>query len=167
VNDQEIRRLWASQLQPVRAENLPDGEISATTRRFLTDVGLPGEAPLEVTFHQDDLLVPLDVDGVTYLKVGDDYGTQLGIEAGTERVWAVDLEGSLPRRFVNSSLADFVAALGIYAQSQPELRTASDEQAAGVVDRLRNDLSKLDAPALRDPESWWSVILEQTADGLL
>jgi hypothetical protein len=166
MNDEDIRQLWGSRLRPITAKSLPDGRVSAETRRFLTEVGLPDEAPLLVSFAPD-LLAPLEVDGIEYLTVGDDYGTQLGIEANAESVWSVDPEGSLPKRLVNSSLRAFIASLGTYVQWQPDLRDASDDEAAGIVDQLRHRILEIDALAFNDPENWWSVILEQTADGLL
>jgi hypothetical protein len=94
-------------------------------------------------------------DGKTYLVVADG------------QVWSVDPAQVLPRRLVNGSVNQFADSLARFREAwavRPDLDdAASDRQVA----RLREGLRNIDPDAIEDPESWWSVILQQMAHELL
>lgn len=98
-------------------------------------------------------------------SIGHDGKTHLVIAAG--EVWSLDPAGVLPRRLVNRSVEQFVDSLTGFREAwavRADLdEVASDRQIAQLRERLRD----IDADAIDDPASWWSVILEQMADGLL
>jgi hypothetical protein len=97
--------------------------------------------------------------------VGHDGATHLVIAAG--EVLSLDPAGVLPRRLVNRSVNQFVDSLaGLRATWA--MRADLDEAASHrQVVHLRETLRNIDPEAIDDPESWWSVILEQMAHGLL
>lgn len=164
--DEEIRQLWSGQLVPVSSESLP-AWLSPETRAFLTGIGLPRDAPLNVTLDLGRQPASFTVAGTEYLAIGDDYGTQLGIEVGTDEVWSIGPDGALPKRFVNSTVGALVAFLGLYIKYQPALQGASDEEAEEIVAQLRDEFAAVDEAAVDGVENWWSVVLEQTALGLM
>ena len=82
-------------------------------------------------------------------------------------VWSFDPAGVLPRRLVNRSVNQLVDSLAafreVWALQADLVEAAADRQVAHLRERLR----RIDTDAIEDPESWWSVILQQMAPGLL
>lgn len=118
--------------------------------------------PLLLTFHRAPLKV---VHGV--VVIGTDEGTEFQVDLSDGRVSSVDPAGDLPSRFVSSSVSQLADAIAVYREYAAGVQGARDEEARRLVEELRRRLSEVDAAATRDPEAWWSVILEQTEDGLL
>ncbi len=166
--DSEIKGFWNDKLSRVSSVTISERELSADLRAFLSNVGLPKECPLLVNFYTGvGLLDQLNYESEIFYVVGDDYGTKICIRAKTEDVWAIDPNGEIPRRFISTSVRLFLVLLQIYLSRQDELRDASDEDAVILVQQMRGQFNRVDAHALEDPENWWSVILEQTEQGLL
>ncbi|MGN9761986.1 SUKH-4 family immunity protein [Streptomyces sp. SD31] len=169
IRHEQIRQLWADGLaQTSLAGTSPQALVPEPTRRLLTDIGLPAECPLEVTLYRDErLLLPVSSGaGTSFLMAGDDFGTTLGLTPGSGELWSFQTDDDSPPRFVNSSLDAFVLFLGLY-DSTGDLAPLSDRKRAAAVAELGRELTSYDAAALKDTESWWSVILEQRAQGLL
>ncbi|MER7372569.1 SUKH-4 family immunity protein [Streptomyces lanatus] len=169
IRHEEIRRLWADGLaRTALAGKSPQAPVPESTWRLLTDIGLPAECPLDVTLYRDErLLLPVSSGaGASYLTVGDDFGTTLGLTPGSGELWSFQTDDDSPPRFVNASLDAFVLFLGLY-ESTGNLAALSDRKRAAAVAELGRELATYDAAALDDTESWWSVILEQRAQGLL
>jgi hypothetical protein len=163
---QEARRLWGDNIAPISsdaiAENISDG-----TRWFLTNVGLPTDSPFAVNFYHDEqLLEPVSVGQTEFLALGEDHGTVLGVRAGTDELWTVHPAGIIPQRFVNSRLSAFILFLGLYVSRRRDLEEASDDETlVALVQEIREQFTSRDAPALADPENWWSLVLEQASEG--
>lgn len=102
-----------------------------------------------------------------FLIISDDYGTKLGMKENTGEILSIDPDGKLPTRFVNSSILTLLAFLEQYSKERPKLAQASDEEASEIVASMKDKLRALDARSLDDPENWWSLILEQTEQGLM
>jgi hypothetical protein len=97
--------------------------------------------------------------------VGHDRATHLVIAAG--EVWSVDYAGVLPRRLVNRSVNQFVDSLAGFRAAWATRADLDEAALDRQVVHLREILRNIDPEAIGDPESWWSVILEQMAHGLL
>jgi hypothetical protein len=116
--------------------------------------------PLQLTFT-----AKVSSEGDDHVVIGDDYGTELRVLLRSGAVYSVDPERGLPVRFVNSSvdrLGQFIRIYQSYAG-----RAKDDRAVANVAGKLKEELASLDPPAFADPENWWALVLEQTADGLL
>lgn len=165
---QESAEFWNGRLARVHSSAIPAGILPDTTS-YLTEVGLPTERRLEVTFYTDDrLLRPTVVDGTTYFAVSDDLGIVLGVLADTEELWCVDSSGAIPRRFVNSHIAAFTAFLGIVdLRYRTQIGELSAKRWNLSVRKLRRWMRDRDPLALDHDENWWAVILEQMEHGLL
>ncbi|WP_042428619.1 SUKH-4 family immunity protein [Streptacidiphilus anmyonensis] len=130
---------------------------------------LPGE--LVTTKPLDVSEATLQDAGMTW--IGDDSGTNLCISSQDGHLHAVPVGSSerIPNRFVSRSLDAFVATLGAYGSCLAEFSEAAaecdEDQATQTLDDLQRRISMIDPLALADAENWWSVILEQMADGLL
>jgi len=160
-----VLQIWGTRLKRVDPQLLPAVPALPRTRALLTNVGVPVDAPLDVTFYSGPtLLQELAANGTRYWQIGDDYGTKLVLDE-REQVWSLG-DGELPLRFVGSSLAAVVLFLGLYASQMPALKKASDEVASGLIDELRKEFRAADSAALANAENWWSVVLEQVALGL-
>jgi hypothetical protein len=100
--------------------------------------------------------------------IGSDERTDLRVELDTGRVWSIDPRNELPVRFVNSSVDGLAASIGAYTAYASEVTEAEDERAARrLVGELRGRIGSIDAAAIADADTWWSLILEQAEEGLL
>ena len=160
MTNDKLRQTWgAGALSPKVPGTLADLAMSNDTRALLLEVGTPTECPLFVSFSRT--LDRRSLDGLTYIILGDDGGTQLCIIEGKDEVWSVDPSKRLPSRFINSSLRCFLTCLALYRDDERSLESATDEEAATLVSEFRLQISAIDSAALSHPENWWSVILEQ------
>lgn len=163
----EVRRLWVGRLQPIQPRLLRK-ELPEPTRTFLAEVGLPTQAPFVAFYHDERLGDPVSTPDGTFYAVAAESLVVLALRAGTSELWAVQPEGLVPQRFVNSDLASFLVFLGYLDARLAALRDAEDEQAARVmVDELRHEFLACDQQALVEPESWWNLVLAQAVDGYL
>jgi hypothetical protein len=159
-----------SSLIPVATASLDQCALPEETQTFLQAHGLPLglENGLFVHFYADAQVLEVYEDGQKqFLLIGNDSGTELGIKEHTGEILSIDLDETLPTRFVNSSILTLLAFLETYSKEQPRLIQASDKKIAEIVARIKDEWQTLDPKSLADPENWWSVILEQTEQGLL
>lgn len=161
----DSRQWWGDRLVPVSAAVVRERAITTATSAFLTDVGLPVECPLGVTFYRDSrLLAAMRFRDADYLVIGDDYGTSLALEPSRDAVWSID-KGI--HRFVNSNVAHFVGFLGMYRFLADRCEDLSGKQESGVVDAFHAWMLRQDDAAFADEDHWWSLIIEQMENGLL
>ena len=123
---------------------------------FLSDLNISFYNEFERISNKDE----------NYVVIGDDYGTKLCISEKTNAVVSIDVE-SISIRFINSNIKSFLNFLQIYFTRRLELSNADDEEAIEIVKSIRDNFNMLDSSALNDEDNWWSVILEQTEQGLL
>ncbi|MEQ4204969.1 SUKH-4 family immunity protein [Actinopolymorpha sp. B9G3] len=164
----EVRRLWGDRLALVPTEHLRDN-MPEDVRLFLAQVGLPVRSPTLVTFRDNDRLGELISAGeAEFSALADEAEATLGIKSGTHQIWAVHPEGLLPQRFVNSDLPRFLLFLAHFDDHLPDLRDADNQQEArALTGQLRRLFTVTDPIALTDPESWWSLVLEQADEGFM
>jgi len=100
--------------------------------------------------------------------IGSDDGAELRVDLETGHVSSVDPDGELPTRLMNSSVGQLARTIAAYVEYSKLARAVSDEAAARRrVQDLRRQIETIDTAAAADSEAWWSVVLEQTEDGLL
>ena len=162
-----VKQWWGDRLVPVPESALVGRRLSMRTHSFLTKVGVPRDAPGQVTFYTgDEPLRPLAVAGETYWVVGDDYGTEITLSIRGD-VWSIDPEGQLPRRFINASIAHFVLFLGLYEAEYEGVGDTDNREPVAIEGELRTQFDEYDLFALANAENWWSLVLEQIGQGLL
>ncbi|MDT0310292.1 SUKH-4 family immunity protein, partial [Streptomyces sp. DSM 44917] len=105
-------------------------------------------------------------DAGSYLVIGTDFGRQLCVQYGTAAVVAVPLESGQPQ-FVNASLPQFVRSMAVLGRMWRLRLGLNSEQAGRWTTDFQAQLASVDPSAVTDPESWWSVLIEQMWDGLL
>ncbi|MED5371886.1 MAG: SUKH-4 family immunity protein [Myxococcota bacterium] len=147
------RTLWSLDTQALEY-------LSASDVRFLTTVGLPSS-------EEGYLAIPptteaLDRCPPDHLALAEDGPTVLC--AGPMGVIAIEPDGS---RFVNGSVEQLSKMLELYSQYRESVRTLSDEEAEALVSQVALRMTLCDPLALEDPDSYWSVILEQMEHGHL
>ncbi|MDT0346963.1 SUKH-4 family immunity protein [Streptomyces litchfieldiae] len=111
-------------------------------------------------------------DAGSYLVVGTDIGRQLCVQYGSAAIVAVPLEAGpggqpVPPQFVNASLPQFARCMALLGRMWRLRLGLNSEQAGRWTTDFQAQLASLDPMAVADPESWWSVLLEQMWDGLL
>ena len=150
-------------LPPAGAEY---AELPAEACRVLAQVGLPEE--VECFFAQTSPEWVPGAGGVRkYLKIGTDFGTDIGIVADSGEVLSLSSSGHYPSRFINSSLEYFVEFLCRVVAARRRFRGLGFEEARPLVASLEAELRARDPRAFSDREHWWSVIFEQMKVGLL
>ncbi|SOD63459.1 Xanthomonas XOO_2897-like deaminase [Streptomyces zhaozhouensis] len=186
VIGQELAEAFGPQLvfryEPHFASRQGVPEIVANT---LTWSGLPVELPpffwaraqpgapiptlAEVAMERGVQPAP---DAGSYLVVGSDFGKQLCVQYGTAHIVAVPLEAGpggqpVPPQFVNASLPQFARSMALLGRMWRLRYGLTSEQAGRWTKDFQAQLASLDPMTVADPESWWSVLLEQMWDGLL
>jgi hypothetical protein len=111
-------------------------------------------------------------DAGSYLAIGNDFGRQLCVQYGTAYIVAVPLEAGpggqvVPPQFVNASLPQFARCMALLGRMWRLRAGLNPEQAGRWTGDFQTQLASLDGQAVADPESWWSVLIEQMWDGLL
>ncbi|MGW4804600.1 SUKH-4 family immunity protein [Kitasatospora sp. NPDC004272] len=98
--------------------------------------------------------------------IGTDGWALITVDTAQGRVRAVDPD-TCEARYCNADLTAFTRSLALLAERRPALLDLPPEQAGPAVAELQWALAGLDRTALRDPENWWAVIVEQLWDGML
>lgn len=163
---QDVRELWGDALEPV-SPALLGPNVSATTRAFLTAVGLPTAHPLDFTFfHDERLSVPVVRGSRSYFAFGVAAGSSpFAIADGEDAVVSLHPDG--PFMFLNSTIADFVYSYGVFTQRVDRILHLPVEDRKPLVDEIRGLIDARDPEAL-DPDgllSGWEDVLEPYEEG--
>jgi hypothetical protein len=174
----------------VAATPLPEATKSALTR-----AGLPADLPLFFTADRPDAppvgglftdaatnlrerrspadegkitalahLVRIGFDGVAVVAVQCLTGTTEPDGLGT--VWAVH-PVTADARYINASAAAFARCLALLSTTRQHMRGLDPAAAGTAVAALQERLVAVDPSSLGDPDTWWSLIVEQMWHGLL
>ncbi len=109
--------------------------------------------PLLLTFYNEPRR-----DG-TWLVIGDDYGTELRVDAAGN-LYSIDPAGRHITRFVNSSVDKLALFLEAHREFVSMSFTEESSQLAAI-NSFREQLATVDPLAFSDRESWWAVVIEQ------
>ncbi|MCZ4604589.1 SUKH-4 family immunity protein [Streptomyces sp. Lzd4kr] len=176
------------------AEEMVDSELPESTRSTLTLGGVPVGLPLFFTADRADAppagglftdvatnlrrrrspaddekigvlahLARIGFDGVAVIAVQCRPGA--GQPDGFGALWAVDpVEAT--SRYVNFSVAAFARSLALLATVRERMQGLDPIAAGAEVAALQEQLAAIDASALANDETWWSLIVEQMWHGL-
>jgi hypothetical protein len=176
------------------AEAVAGSPLPETTAATLAGAGLPAELPLFFTADRPDAppagglftdvatnlrerrspageekiavlahLARIGFDGVAVIAVQCRPGA--GQPDGLGALWAVD-PVTAASRYVNVSAAAFARSLALLADARQRMRGLDPVAAGGEVAALQEQLMAVDASALANAETWWSLIVEQMWHGL-
>ncbi|EXG80491.1 SUKH-4 family immunity protein [Cryptosporangium arvum] len=150
-----VRRFWDGRLRAIDPARIhPD--LSAVTRRYLSDVGLPDFAPrwgFECIADRTDQI--LTRDGRDYVVVGGIRGTSLlyGIDVRTDQVFCVNSQDPMDEpELMNTTVALWVLSAGAVDReiiSQIGVVEPDSAEAGAVVERVRQFLTAMDPVAMR------------------
>ncbi|KUN90593.1 SUKH-4 family immunity protein [Streptomyces caeruleatus] len=108
-------------------------------------------------------LVRIGFDGVAVIAVQCQPGS--GQPDGLGALWAVDpVTASV--RYVNASVAAFARSLALLAGARQRIQGLDPVAAGAEVAALQEQLAAVDASALGNAETWWSLVVEQMWHGL-
>ncbi|MFD1047754.1 SUKH-4 family immunity protein, partial [Kibdelosporangium lantanae] len=142
--------------------DLVSSRLSASSREFLTSVGLPTITVQEIEpIAHERLAESTFLHGREYVVVAESYDrtTRYGIDVRSDEVWYLDTDPSNTCLF-NSSIALFVLFLGIYQRSVLELEVTDQDTLENAVAGVWSQLEARD-PAATDPGNYWEPILDQ------
>ncbi|MFD5428731.1 SUKH-4 family immunity protein [Streptomyces sp. NPDC127084] len=108
-------------------------------------------------------LVRIGFDGVAVIAVQCRPGA--GQPDGLGAIWAVD-PVTASARYVNVSAAAFARCLAVLATARQGMQGLDPVAAGGQVAALQEQLAAIDASALGNDDTWWSLIVEQMWHGL-
>ncbi|MFJ8633101.1 SUKH-4 family immunity protein [Streptomyces sp. NPDC093568] len=176
------------------ADDIAGSRLPEAAAATLTWAGLPADLPLFFTADRPDAppagglftdvatnlrerrspageekigalahLVRIGFDGVAVIAV--QYLPGAGQPDGLGAVWAVD-PVTAAARYVNVSAAAFARSLSLVADARQRMRGLDPVAAGAEVAALQEQLVAVDASALGNAETWWSLIVEQMWHGL-
>ena len=148
--------------------SLRDLAIPEAAKAWLTHVGLPMKA--ECAFRFADATSPLPLDRVrpSLKRIGFDGPVSICIDEEHEGHIVAD-ESAIggQTRFMNASIQRFAAFLTLYEMYRRASRGVSESKAIEIVENVEKLMREIDPDALSDPNSYWSLILEQMRNALL
>ncbi|MEV0094344.1 SUKH-4 family immunity protein [Streptomyces sp. NPDC050738] len=176
------------------ADDIAASRLPEDAKKTLTWAGLPADLPFFFTADRDDAPPAggLFADGAAaalaagtqadesdvrklahFVRIGTDglYTVMVQVDPsrrtpdGVGSVWAIDL-ATVRTRWINSSVAAFDRSLALLASTRARMQGLDPVTAGAAVAAFQEQLAAIDAPALGDPETWWSVVVEQMWHGL-
>ena len=128
--------------------------------RIAVETRLPANyEPLTVSFYGSNAMVKAD-----FVIIGDDSAIDLCVDMRDNCLYAVDPEGKLPGRFVNSGLEQFIGFFNAWKEFSEKLESARDLDAVSyrkLKMTLRPRLTAIDEPALGSIKKWWEPAVQQ------
>lgn len=163
---------------------LARAELPKETRRLLLELGVPREVRLEgwtrPTVFTSELgggefpdprhyfrrgPAPADVYLIGAERETEGYPharAAFGLQKGTGAVLRLDAVDPAGDRFVNGSLAAFLASLALLVEAWDELRALPERAPVRpAVEGLAEELSALDPRALEGPDRYWADWLDE------
>ena len=179
--------------------------LSPTLADLLVKQGVPlfskDNAVLGVVFQVSDVARVIELGKRRFLDIGcqawDPAVLRIGLELGSEAVFAVSVDAKAEASFINTNLPSFLSFLAgfqgfldrarqpdvasIMTQEQarerlaalrrgevrPAAAQATQFDRAAELSKIKLEFKREDPAAFSDKESWWSRILEQAEDGLI
>lgn len=175
--------------EAVAASRLPDPAKSA-----LAQAGLPADLPLFFTADRPDAPSAggLFTDVPTNLRerrspAGEEklaplaHLTRIGFDGvaviavqclpgstepnGLGAIWAID-PVTADARYVNISVTAYTRSLALLAETRQRMHGTGPHEAGTAVAELQERLAAIDATAQANPDTWWSLVVEQMWHGL-
>ncbi|MFJ7903845.1 SUKH-4 family immunity protein [Streptomyces sp. NPDC096198] len=176
------------------ADDVAQGPLPETAQSTLTWAGLPADVPLFFTADRPDAPPAggLFTDAATNLRerrspageerigalahlvrIGFDGVAVVAVQClpgstepdGLGAVWAVD-PVTADARYINISLAAFARALALLFTARQRMQGLDPVGAGAAVASLQEQLAAVDPSSLGNPDTWWSLIVEQMWHGL-
>jgi hypothetical protein len=168
MRETDIRRFLGNSFVRIPAALVGGLPLPEESKAFLSRVGLPTRDGQLFPFFQDeyDFATWRHADH-DYLVLADQRGQKLALQLPSGEIYIIDSRNELPTRFVNSNVAALVCCLALYAEAQASFLASQTADTGQIASQLRRRISEEDARALDNEEHWWSVILDETEQGLI
>lgn len=163
--------------EPTALENV---DIPNASKQFLIEAGLPRHAGLELEFDLSASELPtlpqaleeenLPASFNRYRPIGVETATTICLdEQDNGCIYAVDIDGTLPTRFMNSSVPQLAEFLLVFRSGAgialPKLASERDLQTSA--NALEEQFRRIDPAVFSDEDNWWPLIVMQRRDGML
>jgi len=166
--NQTVKQFLGNEVVKVPLTLISQSSISESAKDFLASVGLPTrDGLLFHFFKRSDAFSIWNYEGHRYLALAEERGQKLCLDLDTGNIFVVDSRNELPTRFVNSDIESLVEFIQAYSQAKDLFLKGPEERVAKILSELRMRFSDKDRKALEGDENWWSIILEQTEQGLM
>jgi len=128
--------------------------------RTTVETRLPANyEPLLLSFYGSNAMVKDH-----FVIIGDDSAIDISVDTRDYCLYAVDPEGKLPVRFVNSGLEQFIRFFNAWKEFSDKLDRARDADAVSYRElkmTLRHRLTAIDERALGGADKWWEATVQQ------
>lgn len=163
-----IKQFLGNDVVKVPLTMMKNSTLSHSDRDFLVEVGLPTrDGLLFPFFKRADQFSVWDNEGQRYLVLAEEREQKLCLDMDSGEIFLIDARNELPTRFVNSNIESLLEFIKDYEEAKAEALDATEETLNNSLTALRQRFTNKDPQALEDEESWWSVVLEQTEQGLM
>jgi len=175
ITPADFRARWGGGLMPYAPSAFDDVALPLVSKRFLIEAGLPQQAGLGLEFDlPPDKLPALSEAFEEDLPAGLDRYRPIGLDAATAicldaldgwRLYAVDIDGAFPTRFVNSSVPQLAEFLLVFREGAgvPVPALATDEELEASAQALEREFRRIDPATFEEGENWWLLIVTQLA----
>ncbi len=178
--EQTLKTFGHENLIKANPEAVKKLNISERSKKFMTDIGLPKEKILLCEFElnldefptiqeyakQRSSQITADLQ---LRRIGYDGATQICISEENEsgEIFVIDLKAELPDAFVNSNIETFSGFLSLYVEDYCRFSNVTDKELDRKAFEIDARLRKLDPPAFKSQDTWWSCITDQIKSGML
>ncbi|MDI3420752.1 SUKH-4 family immunity protein [Streptomyces luteolus] len=175
-------------------EAVAESRLPDTAKATLTEAGLPADLPLFFTADNPEApsagglftdvptnlrerrspageeklavlghLIRIGFDGVAVIAVQCLPGSTE--PNGLGAIWAID-PVTADARYVNISLSAYARSLALLAETRQRMVGMNPYEAGAAAAELQEQLAAIDGTAQANPDTWWSLIVEQMWHGL-
>ncbi|MDQ8706999.1 SUKH-4 family immunity protein [Streptomyces sp. LHD-70] len=175
-------------------EAVAESRLPDTAKATLTEAGLPADLPLFFTADNPEApsagglftdvptnlrerrspageeklavlghLIRIGFDGVAVIAVQCLPGSTE--PNGLGAIWAID-PVTASARYVNISLSAYARSLALLAETRQRMVGMNPYEAGAAVAELQEQLAAIDGTAQANPDTWWSLIVEQMWHGV-
>lgn len=164
----DIIRFWGrDNLRRWSEESLRDVAISASSKSFLAEVGLPLRADWTFQFDDEASWLPPLPNKPSYRRIGFDDPVPICLDERRKGcVVEVGDEFGYPERYFNASVELFGECL-VYYQQYRLIARATEGDVSDLVAATEQRIRRADPTAFEDEESCWPLIIEQMSYGML
>lgn len=156
----EIIDYFSDSLVRINDEDLKAFNVSARTKQYLTEVGLPMEiakqSPFHIHFYKQPYLEEKYYNGDDYLILGEDMNERVCINLKTDELCYIESDGV--KRYINADIGVFLQFIRKFNISFRDTLDLNDE----MFDEMVEELRRIDPEAMCD-KLWhyWPMVLEQ------
>ena len=179
ITREQIINIWGEDnTYLIKNNNLEKLQLSSNTKEFVSIIGFPKQPSLWINFEVENSFITLEKYlekyNKPYIENSDKYylighkgytdDMYVCLKIKDETIWIIEetKQIDISDNFVNSSLQLLVEFLYFYEKYDSEINDPELK-----VETMKDKFLELDSKALKNENSFWSIILEETEEGII